>query len=167
MLNAYKTKKNPHTSAKMNEVKRSGKVSVKKEEPVVEKYVNDSSDSSDSDSDDYEEIVIGENKSFVKTIEKAEKEVKAIKQPSKKPEPQAVEKEEEPVVEKVAQKPVKKKGKKNIVINKYYLNKEPTTQAPIQPPVEDVNKSRRVSYIGLNSSNFSHSANLRSRLIHF
>ena len=165
MLNEYRTKKNPHTTKKMNEVKKLRKEATQKED-AGEKYINDSSESSDSsdDSDDYEELVIGDNQEVIKDV--GAKVSSLIKPSSKKVEPEPTPAK---VQSPVAPKQEKKRSKKRIVINKYYLGRDVsgTSTPAAAPPVEAKVEPKRPSYIGLNDNNFSHVTNMRSRLLHF
>jgi len=111
---------------------------MKKEETKV-----DESSSTDDSSDDseYEELLVGQG----------------IKDPVPKPPPPKIVKQESVMP---PEKP-SKKNKRSVVINKYYMARE-----PIPAPREEV-KHKPLSYIGLDPGSFSHSANLRNRLLNF
>ncbi len=132
MLNKYKNQKASHKTAKMNE--------MKKEETKVDQVESSSTDDSSDDSE-YEELLVGQG----------------IKDPVPKPPlPKIVKQESVMPPDKTS-----KKNKRSVVINKYYMTKEPT---PV--PREEV-KHKPLSYIGLDPGSFSHSANLRNRLLNF
>lgn len=161
MLAQYKTKTYSGKTKKANEMK-------KKSVEVIPDAMKESSDSSDSDSsssdDEYEELLLGAMDGYTKvkpeqeSVPKPEQKVpdnpKTPTEPAPKPE----------VVKKPAVKKPKTKKRKKIVVKNYYMNKP-------QPALEvkntyDVEKSRRISYIGMGSMPTQTTA-LRNRIINF